>query len=84
MRKSSTLWIWQHDKRTDDSKIILNCVRKLMKNKNGKRRLGKAQTQEFTSVECFTRLASDIAIRQAQLSRPPFMLGMAFKNILTF
>ncbi len=25
--------MWQHDKRTDDNKIILNCVRKLMKNK---------------------------------------------------
>jgi len=21
------VWIWQHDKRTDDYKIILNCVR---------------------------------------------------------
>jgi len=42
------------------------------------------QQYKFTGVECFTRLASDRAIRQAQLSRPPFMLGMAFKNILTF
>jgi hypothetical protein len=25
LRKSSTVWIWQHDKRTDDYKIILNC-----------------------------------------------------------
>jgi hypothetical protein len=25
--------IWQHDKRTEDNKIKLNCVRKLMKNK---------------------------------------------------
>jgi hypothetical protein len=25
--------IWQHDKRTDDNKIILDCVRKMMKNK---------------------------------------------------
>jgi hypothetical protein len=33
LRKSSTVWIWQHDKRADDYKIILNCVRKLMKNK---------------------------------------------------
>jgi hypothetical protein len=32
-RQSSTLWIWQHDKRTADNKKILNCVRKLMKNK---------------------------------------------------
>ncbi len=32
-RKSSMAWIWQHDKRTDENKIILNCVRKLMKNK---------------------------------------------------
>jgi hypothetical protein len=36
LRKSSTVWIWQHDKRTDDCKIILNCVRKLMKDKSDK------------------------------------------------
>ena len=36
MRKSTMVWIWQHDKRTDDYKIILNCVRKLMKNKEVK------------------------------------------------
>jgi hypothetical protein len=30
------VWIWQHDKRTDDYKIILNCVRKLMKYKSEK------------------------------------------------
>jgi hypothetical protein len=30
--KSSMVLIWQHDKRTDDYKIILNCVRKMMKN----------------------------------------------------
>ncbi len=30
------VWIWQHDKRIDDYKIILNCVRKLMKNKSEK------------------------------------------------
>ncbi len=33
LRKSSMVWIWQHDKRTDDYKIILNCARNLMKNK---------------------------------------------------
>jgi len=33
MRKSSMVWIWQHHKRTDDYKIILKCVRKLIKNK---------------------------------------------------
>jgi hypothetical protein len=27
------VWIWEHNKRTDDNKIILNCVKKLMKNK---------------------------------------------------
>ncbi len=32
------MWIWQHVKRTDDNKIMLNCVRKLMKNKNEKKR----------------------------------------------
>jgi hypothetical protein len=31
-RNSLMMWIWQYDKRTDDNKI-LNCVRKLMKNK---------------------------------------------------
>ena len=31
MRKSLTVLIWQHDYRTYDYKIILNCVRKLMK-----------------------------------------------------
>ncbi len=30
------VWIWQYDKRTDDYKIILNCVRKLMKTKSEK------------------------------------------------
>ncbi len=33
---SSMVWIWQHDKRIDDYKIKLNCVRKLMKNKSEK------------------------------------------------
>jgi hypothetical protein len=32
-RKSPMVWIGQHDRGTDDYKIILNCVRKLMKNK---------------------------------------------------
>jgi hypothetical protein len=36
LRKSSTVRIWQHDKGTDDYKIILNCVRKWMKNKSEK------------------------------------------------
>jgi hypothetical protein len=31
--KSLTAWILQHDKWMDDNEIILNCVRKLMKNK---------------------------------------------------
>jgi hypothetical protein len=30
------VWIWQHDKRSDDYKIILNCVIKLLKNKSEK------------------------------------------------
>ncbi len=33
LRKLSTARIWQHDKTTDDNKIILSYVRKLMKNK---------------------------------------------------
>jgi hypothetical protein len=32
LRKSSTVWIWKHDKRMVEYKIMLNCVRKLMKN----------------------------------------------------
>jgi hypothetical protein len=32
--------MWQHDKRTDDYKIILNCVREI----NEKKRLEKVQT----------------------------------------
>jgi hypothetical protein len=36
LKKSSLGWIWQHDKRTDDYEIILNCVRKLMKNTSEK------------------------------------------------
>jgi len=27
------VWILQYDKRAGDNKIILNCIRKLMKNK---------------------------------------------------
>jgi hypothetical protein len=27
------VWIWQHDKRTDDYQIILNLCKKKMKNK---------------------------------------------------
>jgi len=30
------VWIWQHDKKPDEKKKILNCVRKLMKSKNDK------------------------------------------------
>jgi hypothetical protein len=30
------VWIWQHEKRIDDYQIILNCVRKLIKNKSEK------------------------------------------------
>jgi hypothetical protein len=36
------VWKWQYDRRTDDYKIILKCVRKLMKNNNEKKRPGKA------------------------------------------
>jgi hypothetical protein len=36
------VWMWQHDKRTDDYKIILNCVRKIDE-KNQKNRLENAK-----------------------------------------
>jgi len=29
IRKSSMVWIWQHDKRTDDYKIMLNLCKKI-------------------------------------------------------
>jgi hypothetical protein len=29
LRKSSMVWIWQHDKRADDYKIILNLCKKI-------------------------------------------------------
>ncbi len=32
LRKSSVVQMQQYDKRTDDNKIILNCVRKFMRN----------------------------------------------------
>jgi hypothetical protein len=31
------VWIWQHNKRRDENKIALNCVRKLMKTKNARK-----------------------------------------------
>jgi hypothetical protein len=35
-----TAWVWQHDKTSnDDDKMILNCMKKLMKNTARKRRL---------------------------------------------
>jgi hypothetical protein len=34
-----TAWVWQHGKRSnDDDKMILNCMKKLMKNTTRKRR----------------------------------------------
>jgi hypothetical protein len=42
LRKSSVVWIWQDDKRTDDYKLILNFVGNLMKNKSEKE-AGKGQ-----------------------------------------
>ncbi len=47
MRKSSTVWIWQHDKRTDDNKIILNLCKKIDEIfLNQKKRPGKAQSSK--------------------------------------
>ncbi len=36
------VWIWQHDKRTDDYKIILNCVRN--------RKRGRERSKPFLFV----------------------------------
>jgi hypothetical protein len=33
LRKSLKVWIWHHGKRKDVNKKILNCMRKLIKNK---------------------------------------------------
>ncbi len=53
------MWIRQHGKRTDDDKIIFNCVRKLMKNKGEKEvRIGL----NFTKVILETSIQ-----REAQL-----------------
>jgi hypothetical protein len=51
VRISSTVWIWQHDKRTDDidNKIILKCVRKLMKTKNERKRAGQSPKVKKTA-----------------------------------
>ncbi len=42
--------IWQHDNRTDDYKIILICVRKLMKNKS---EIEAGKGPSFSVVEPF-------------------------------
>ncbi len=53
------VWIWQHDKRTDDYKIMLNCVNKLMKNKSEKE-AGKGQNlKKLAKVECSSSGMSD-------------------------
>ncbi len=31
LTKSTLVWIWQHDKRTDDYKVGLKCVREFVK-----------------------------------------------------
>jgi hypothetical protein len=36
LRKSSTVWIWQPDKRTDDYKMIFNLCKKIDENKSEK------------------------------------------------
>jgi hypothetical protein len=36
LRKSSMVWIWQRDKRTNDYKIILNLCKKINENKSEK------------------------------------------------
>jgi hypothetical protein len=37
------VWIWQHDKRTDDYKVILNLCKKIDEKYNQNKRLGKVQ-----------------------------------------
>jgi hypothetical protein len=41
LRKSSMVCIWQHDKRTDDYKILLNLCKKIDEKNIRKRGLGK-------------------------------------------
>jgi hypothetical protein len=40
------VWIWQHDKKTDDNKIILKYIRKLILKINEEKRPGKVQTKK--------------------------------------
>ncbi len=57
LRNSSMVWIWQHDKRTDDHKIILNCVRKLMKNRS-ENEAGKGPSFKKVLIRSILRLLS--------------------------
>ncbi len=54
MRKSSKVWIWQHDKRADDYKTILNCVRKIDEKE---KRLGKALALKKVALRCSTDIS---------------------------
>jgi hypothetical protein len=53
------VWIWQHDKRTDDNKIVFNCVRKLMKN-NEKKEDGKDPNFFKAVVQMFARVFANV------------------------
>jgi hypothetical protein len=44
------VWIWQHDKHTNDYKIILNCVRSLVKNKSEK--IGQERPKLIEDLTC--------------------------------
>jgi hypothetical protein len=57
LRKSSMAWIWQHDKRIDDNKIIFNCSKKLMKNKIIKRGRERLELKKLFGMDKHTSLS---------------------------
>jgi hypothetical protein len=73
LRKSSRVWIWQHDKRTDHYKIILNCVRKLMKNKSEKEaRKGPSFKKKFVkSIGALLRSLSLLFLKTGSIHKDP-------------
>ncbi len=60
------MWIWEHDNRTDDYKIILNCVLKLVKNKLEKM-AGKGSN--VTNKESFVTMNQGSHIDQTFLTQ---------------
>jgi hypothetical protein len=79
LRKSSTVWIWQHDKRTDDCKIILNCVRKLMKIKSDK---DARKDPNFFKKYSFTVIVIAVDIAAIVFRRYCDVNGLFFDHVM--